>query len=159
MLSSDFHCMVNDGTIGAAQKKLRDEVSQDMLAPTSWTPESLVTSPGCTGTTRKPNSSRHFPYNENPTRALNTTSFKCCLLSTDDIDRREKNSRMRIKVQGQFVQEHFLNARALRWNPPDFCKKIRSDTFLTEYIYSLLIEKYLCECRNISVKFLCVFLV
>ena len=29
----------------------------------------------------------HFPYNENPTRALNTTSLKCCLLSTDAIDR------------------------------------------------------------------------
>ena len=32
----------------------------------------------------------HFIYNENPTRALNTTSLKCCLPSTDGIDRREK---------------------------------------------------------------------
>ena len=32
----------------------------------------------------------HFPHNENPTRALNTTSLKCCLPSTDAIDRREK---------------------------------------------------------------------
>ena len=32
----------------------------------------------------------HFPYNENPTRALNTDSLKCCLASTDAIDRREK---------------------------------------------------------------------
>ena len=32
----------------------------------------------------------HFPYNENPTRALNTTSLKCCLPSTDVIDRWEK---------------------------------------------------------------------
>jgi len=32
----------------------------------------------------------HFTYNENPTRALNTTSLKCCLPSTDAIDRREK---------------------------------------------------------------------
>ena len=29
-------------------------------------------------------------YNENPTRALNTTSLKCCLPSIDAIDRREK---------------------------------------------------------------------
>jgi hypothetical protein len=29
----------------------------------------------------------HFPYNENPTRALNTASLKCCLPSTDVIDR------------------------------------------------------------------------
>ena len=33
---------------------------------------------------------RHFPYNENLTIALNTTSLKCCLLSTDAIDRLEK---------------------------------------------------------------------
>ena len=31
----------------------------------------------------------HCPYNEN-TRALNTTSLKCCLPSTDAIERREK---------------------------------------------------------------------
>ena len=28
-----------------------------------------------------------FPYNENPMRALNTTSLKCCLSSTNIIDR------------------------------------------------------------------------
>ena len=33
---------------------------------------------------------RHFPYNENMTRALNPTSLKCSLPSTDAIDRREK---------------------------------------------------------------------
>ena len=33
---------------------------------------------------------RHFPYNDNPTTVLNTTSLKCCLLSTDTIERREK---------------------------------------------------------------------
>ena len=32
----------------------------------------------------------YFAYNENPTRALNSTSLKCCLPSTDDNDRREK---------------------------------------------------------------------
>jgi hypothetical protein len=32
---------------------------------------------------------RHFPYNENPTRALNT-SLKCYLSPTYAIDRREK---------------------------------------------------------------------
>ena len=31
-----------------------------------------------------------FPYNGNPTRALKTTSLKCCFPSTDVIDRREK---------------------------------------------------------------------
>ena len=34
---------------------------------------------------------RHFTYNENPTRALNATSLKCCLSSTDAIYRRERN--------------------------------------------------------------------
>ena len=33
---------------------------------------------------------RHFPYNENPTRAQNTSSLKCCLPSTDTVLRREK---------------------------------------------------------------------
>jgi hypothetical protein len=33
---------------------------------------------------------RHFPYNENPTRALYTTLLKYCFPSTDAIDRREK---------------------------------------------------------------------
>ena len=35
---------------------------------------------------------RHIPYNENPTRALalNIISLKCCLPSTDAIDRQEK---------------------------------------------------------------------
>ena len=31
-----------------------------------------------------------FSYNENLTRTLNTTSLKCCLPSTDAIDRWEK---------------------------------------------------------------------
>ena len=35
---------------------------------------------------------RRFPYNKNPTRALNKTAlFKCCLPSTDAMDKREKN--------------------------------------------------------------------
>ena len=32
----------------------------------------------------------YFSNNENPTRTLNTTLLKCCLPSTDAIDRREK---------------------------------------------------------------------
>ena len=51
---------------------------------------------------------RHFPYNVNPTNALNTTSLKCCLPSTDAIDRREKNSRMYMNVQGCLMQVHFF---------------------------------------------------
>jgi hypothetical protein len=50
----------------------------------------------------------HFPYNENLTRALNTTSLKCCLPSTDTIDRWEKNSHMRMKVQGCLMQACFI---------------------------------------------------
>ena len=33
---------------------------------------------------------RHFPYNENPARALNTIWLKCCLPWTDAIDIQEK---------------------------------------------------------------------
>ena len=67
-----------------------------------------------------------FPYNENPTRALKTTSFKCCLPSTDAIDRWKKNSCMRMKIQGCLMQ-----ARFTEWNPPGFCKRKKPDTFLT----------------------------
>ena len=49
---------------------------------------------------------RHFPYNENPMRALNTTSLKCCLPLT--LLKGGKNSRMRMKVQGRFMQAHFV---------------------------------------------------
>ena len=50
---------------------------------------------------------RHFPYNENPTRVLNTASLKCCLPSTDAINWRN-NSRMRMEVQGRLMQERFI---------------------------------------------------
>ena len=50
---------------------------------------------------------RNFPYNENPTRTINTTSFKCYLPSTDSIDRR-KNSRMSMKVQGLLKEARFI---------------------------------------------------
>ena len=36
------------------------------------------------------------------------TWLKCCLPSTDAIDRREKNSRMRMKVQGRLMQGRFI---------------------------------------------------
>jgi len=49
----------------------------------------------------------YFSNNENPTRALNATSLKWCLSSTDAIDRR-KNSRMRMKVQRRLMQECFI---------------------------------------------------
>ena len=39
---------------------------------------------------------RHFPYNKNLTRALNTTWLKCCLLSPETIH----SSCMHMKVQG-----------------------------------------------------------
>ena len=38
----------------------------------------------------KTTSFRHFPYNKNPTRGLNTPSLKCYLPSTDAIDNQEK---------------------------------------------------------------------
>ena len=49
----------------------------------------------------------YFSNNENPTRALNTMSLKCCLSSTDVIDMRKK----------------FTHASAFHWNLPGFRKK------------------------------------
>ena len=91
MLSSDFHCKENDGTTGAAQKQLLVEVSQDMLDSTNCDPDFMNTI--ITGDESwvyeydpETRSIRH----ENPTRALNTTSLKCWLPSTDAIDRWKK---------------------------------------------------------------------
>ena len=45
---------------------------------------------------------RHFPYNENLTRALNTTSFKWRYWQAG------KNSRMRVKVRDHIIQACFI---------------------------------------------------
>ena len=67
----------------------------------------------------------HFPYKENLTRALNTTSLKYWLPSTDAIDRREKFT---------YAYEGWRSPHisALHWNSPGV-RKERSDTFLTEH--------------------------
>ena len=56
------------------------------VAPNLWTPYSLITSPRCTGTTRNPS----FSLQWKSERALNTTSLKCYLTSTDAINMWEK---------------------------------------------------------------------
>ena len=48
-----------------------------------------------------------FPYNENPKRALNTTSLYCYLLPTDTIDRQKKIHKS-MKVQGRLMQVCFI---------------------------------------------------
>ena len=51
---------------------------------------------------------RHFPYNENLMTALNTPLLKCCLSSTDAVDKWGKNSRMRMKVRSYLMQARFI---------------------------------------------------
>ena len=82
-------------------------------------------------------------YNENPTRALSTTSLKCCLPWTEAIDRREKNSCMLMKVQG--IEIHQVSAK----------RKIRWDTFLTDLhrstsLNSIFIRRCLVSCAPLS---------
>ena len=115
MVSLDFHCKENDGTTGAAHliqtslaispdirrvRSLANHRSLDFHQNRSEL--SLLLQLVC-----------YFPYNENPTRALNTTSLKCCLPSTDTTDRWEKNSHMRMKVQGCLMQVHFIEIQQL----------------------------------------------
>ena len=50
----------------------------------------------------------YFSNNENPTRALNATTLKFDLPSTDAINWRGENSRMRMKVQGSLMQTHYI---------------------------------------------------
>ena len=59
--------------------------TQDMLDSTNSDPDSNHWWQAL-GVRVRPRSN-HFPYNENPTRALNSTSLKYCLPSTDSIDR------------------------------------------------------------------------
>ena len=90
MLSSDFHCKENDERFGF------------LVVPAH---PGLVTSDYCVhevganvessmsevyGYDPETKSPRHFPYNENPLRELNTTPLKCCLPSTNAIGGQEK---------------------------------------------------------------------
>ena len=89
----------------------------------------LPESPGWESEPESRNSPQPLHFNnENPTRALNTTSLKCCLPSTDALNRQEKNSRMRIKVEGRLRQ-----ARCIKIHQ-GFARK-RSDTFLTDLVH------------------------
>ena len=77
---------------GAAQKQLCVEISRDMLDPINSDPDFINTmitgDESCVyGYDPETKLFHHFPYNENLMRALNTTSLKCCLPSTD---RRER---------------------------------------------------------------------
>ena len=79
MLLSDFHLKENDGTTGTAHlSKVPDEPQESGFLPKKSESSALL------------QLLCHFPYNENLMRALNTTSLKCCLPSTDDIDSRGK---------------------------------------------------------------------
>ena len=75
------HILYECTKYNSIRDRLRESVLiEEVVWPHSW-------SSGCTGTGT---GNRNFPYNENPTRAVNTTSLKCCLPSTDAIDRQEK---------------------------------------------------------------------
>ena len=53
MLSSNFDCIENDEfRVVPVHQDSQDMLTPEIVSPTSWTPYSLVTSPGCTGTTR-----------------------------------------------------------------------------------------------------------
>ena len=85
MLSSDYHCKENDGFLIVP-------VHPELITSDNGVHEVRVTVCGVQhvlGVRVQP-ATCHFPYNDNPTRALNTTSLKCCLPSTDAIDRLEK---------------------------------------------------------------------
>ena len=80
MLSSDFHCKENDGTTGAALlwSKSNFVLKSHRIC---WTPQSdrdfmntIITDDESWvyGYDQESKSFRHFPYNENSTRAVNT---------------------------------------------------------------------------------------
>ena len=88
MFSSDIHCKENDGFrvvpinpgLIASDSGVREVAITVLEFSMSWVH----------GYDPEIKSFPLFPYNENPTRALNTNSLKCCLSSTNAIDRRKK---------------------------------------------------------------------
>ena len=74
--------------MGSNIKSMSINISREKLQPqeSSFVKKVWIKCKECTGAL----SFRHFLYNENPTKPLNTTSVKCCLPSTDVIDRQEK---------------------------------------------------------------------
>ena len=84
-----------------------------------WNPAYPV-SPWCSGMTLS--LSLQWKSDE----GCNITSLKCCLSSTDIIDRREKSSCLHMKVQGCIMQVRFYEIHQV------FRGRKRSDIFLTE---------------------------
>ena len=78
-LPVNSNCTENDRTTGAAHLIRLFLVKTRLLT--------LLISPKKSELSALLQSFHHFPYNENMTRALNTISLKCCLPSTDAIDR------------------------------------------------------------------------
>ena len=110
MLSLDFHCKENEETTGAAH-----------LIQTFLEKNQTPFSPDIRRYRQKSLNHvlqlfRHFPYNENSTRALNTTLLKYCSPSTDAIDREEKNSCMHMKVKGRLMQARFIKIHQVTKN-------------------------------------------
>ena len=94
---------------------------------------------------------RHFAYNENPTRALNTTSLKCCLPSTDAIDRREK-------IHACVLMFKVVSCTRASLKSINYSQKKRSDTFLTEkYIICPTMVAGQIYCKRFAHPSLCTY--
>ena len=118
----------------------------------------------------------HLSYNENLTRALNTTSLKSCLSSTDAIDRQEK-------IHACVWRFKVTSCECTSLKSPRFSqKKKKVYTFLTDtqthrnlikifqrsqpsflirreccsFSFSSVIKKGSCDHQNISIKIPCV---
>ena len=92
MISSDIHCKDNDVKTGAAHListfLAKNHTPVVRQAPCS--PDIRIYRQKKSESSALLQSYRHFANNENPTRALNTTSLKCRMPSTDPIDKWEK---------------------------------------------------------------------
>ena len=115
--------------------------TQDMLDSTNTDPDfrnTIITGEESwvNGYNPETESFRHFLYNESPTRALNTTSLKCCLLT---LLRVGKNSRMPMKIQGRLMQARFIVIHR------GFAKKKSLMLFAISKNYSIISDCHGCE--------------
>jgi hypothetical protein len=124
VLLSDFHCKENDSKIWFPGHTCTPTTRHQWLWSGSLFVESSMS--WVYGYNLETKSFCHFPYNENPTRAINTTSLKCCLSSIDAIDRWKK-------IHTCIWMFKVASCKCVSLKSTRFSKKKeRSETFLIE---------------------------
>ena len=128
----------------AEQKQLHVEVSQDMLDSTNSDPDFMNTiiTDDKSWVYGYDQSFHHFPYKENPIRALNTTSSNAACHQLTLLTGR-------MKFTDAYEGSRLPHASMLHWNPPGFHKKKSLDTFLTDLVFESFLYQFQCHFHSV----------